>query len=230
MTTEPQQGAPETGESFWSILFEAIEQTGKSFSSILIEALEYRKSQGISSAEEEAIQELIHRATRQERLWEAKRKLHSLALDQDNVLSAPYGGRGVFDVAENLERVSHELTEDEYIHISGAAGRLHDDAERLLEVLVDDQGQVDALFRIIEAAGLLGRFMGEHPLQRKVRTAQATKVHKEKKGQSPKWAPYVDDLLLKTKTLGLPPSADGITPPSISKPRVSWHERSDAPR
>jgi hypothetical protein len=156
MATEPQQGALETS---------------KSFLSILIEALEYRRSKGELSAE---IEEVFRRAIRRERLEQAKRKLHSLALDQNNVLSAQYGGQGVLDVDEGLELISHELTVDEFTRLHNTRARLGTDIIRLLDALVDGpDDNIDALWRVIEAAGLLGRFMGPHPLQEKLKTKPA---------------------------------------------------------
>jgi hypothetical protein len=118
---------------------------------------------------------LISDFHRKERRREAQHKLHSLALDQSNVLSAQQGGEGIVDVEKNFELLSHELTVDEYTRLVNTRARLQDDIEGLLDALAYDPDNIDALFRVIEAAGLLGRFMGPHPLQGKLATAEGRK-------------------------------------------------------
>jgi hypothetical protein len=118
------------------------------------------------------MRDLVGDSRRKERRDEAQRKLYSLALDQNHVLSAQQGGEGVLDVERNFELLSRELTADEYMRLINTRARLQDDIEKLLDALADNQDDIDALFRAIEAAGLLGRFMGEVPLQRNLRTAK----------------------------------------------------------
>jgi hypothetical protein len=95
-----------------------------------------------------------------ERRREAKLKIHSLALDQNHVLSAQQGGEGVLDVEERVKLIAHELTIDEYMRLINTRARLQDDIEKLLDVLVDSQDNIDTLFRVVEAAGLSGPLHG----------------------------------------------------------------------
>jgi hypothetical protein len=104
---------------------------------------------------------------RGERRREAQRKLRSLARDQNHVLSAHHGGEGILDIEENFEFLSRELTVDDVLRLFNTRDRLENDIEQLMDALADSQDNIDALFRVIEASGLLGRFMGPHPLAAK---------------------------------------------------------------
>jgi hypothetical protein len=147
------------------------------FEAAMTEAFEARKAKngGILTAEEEKFfRDIIHT----ERMWKAKRKLHSPALDQSSVLSTQGGVTELFPhgMPDDPDELPEELTVDELMRLSNLRVRLEDDILILLEVLVDSSSDnIDALWRVVEAAGLIGRLMGEHPLQAKLRTAKAKK-------------------------------------------------------
>jgi hypothetical protein len=139
---------------------------------------------------------LISDVQRKDRRDAAQRKIYTLALDQTHVLSANQGGEGLDHTDEGIELISRELTEDEFRRLFNTRARLQDDIEILLDALVDNQDNIDALFRVIEAAGLLGRFMGPHPLQRKLSIAPATG---KRKSQKQKRLEIVELLLAKAE-------------------------------
>ena len=91
-----------------------------------------------------------------------KQKLQALFDDKNSVFSyASRPGRLVLDSGS-------EITLEECDNLLSTAPRLMSDVDRLLERLSGSAEDVDALLRVIETAGLIGRFMGAHPTQNKV--------------------------------------------------------------
>ena len=61
-----------------------------------------------------------------------------------------------------------EITQKEYADVTSAGLRLVMDVSVLLERLSGSTGDINALWRVVETAGLIGRFMGAHPVQNKI--------------------------------------------------------------
>ena len=65
-----------------------------------------------------------------------------------------------------------KITREEALDLLRTSHRLEYDVLRLLDALSGSTGDINALWRVIETAGLIGRFMGEHPYQRNLRTEE----------------------------------------------------------
>ena len=72
----------------------------------------------------------------------------------------------------SVDRISLKLLAKKPWTLLGTSHRLEYDILRLLNALSGSTGDINALWRVIETAGLIGRFMGEHPHQRNLRTEE----------------------------------------------------------
>jgi hypothetical protein len=122
---------------------------------------------------------------RQERFVRAQKKLEELWEDENSVLH--YVHESWDTIAKFDEPI---VTRDEALTELGLSIRLKDDILRLLDKLSGSTGDINALWRVIETAGHVGRFMGEHPHRRKLRTNKGrgtilTKVQRQREILTP---------------------------------------------
>jgi hypothetical protein len=109
---------------------------------------------------------------RQWRFIGARKKLEKLWEDESSVL---HYAHEPWDVVKEYNRLSVEgggpiITGDEALTELGLSNQLDDDILRLLDKLSGSTGDINTLWRVIEMVGHVGRFWGEHPLRRKLRT------------------------------------------------------------
>ena len=110
---------------------------------------------------------------RENRFAKAEQKLKELRDDENSVIG--YASEPGNIIAEPK---GPKLTHEEALDLLGTAPRLKYDVLRLLDALSGSTGDINALWRVIKTASLIGRFMGEHPHLRKKRTAPATDKRK----------------------------------------------------
>ena len=104
---------------------------------------------------------------REMRFDRAQKKFKELFDDENSVIGYATGP-GNFTLGPNKPKITRE----EALDLLGTSHRLEYDVLRLLDALSGSTGDIDALWRVIEMAGLIGRFMGEHPHQRNLRTEE----------------------------------------------------------
>ena len=110
---------------------------------------------------------------RENRFAKAEQKLKELQDDENSVIGCASEPGNII-----AEPEGPKLTHEEALDLLGTAPRLKYDVLRLLDALSGSTGDINALWRVIETASLIGRFMGEHPHLRKKRTAPATDKRK----------------------------------------------------
>jgi hypothetical protein len=106
----------------------------------------------------------------QARRERAERKLEALQEDETSVFSSDIE----FD-----ELIRADISRDETLHLLMTSNRLTNDVRRLIDALDTSTGNINALWRMIESITTIARFMGAHPLQRRLNTKPA----KEKRAQ-----------------------------------------------
>ena len=104
---------------------------------------------------------------REKRFDRAEKKFKELWDDENSVIGY---ATGPGDFLRGPKKP--KITREEALDLLGTSGRLEYDVLRLLDALSGSTGDINALWRVIETAGLIGRFMGEHPHQRNLRTEE----------------------------------------------------------
>jgi hypothetical protein len=98
---------------------------------------------------------------REKRFDRAQKKLEELWEDENSVLHYVHEPWDTIKEYDGLAR-------DEALTELGLSNQLNDDILRLLDKLSGSTGDINALWRVIEMVGHVGRFRGAHPYQRKV--------------------------------------------------------------
>jgi hypothetical protein len=108
---------------------------------------------------------------REMRFERGQKKLGELWNDENSVLG--HVGKPSDTILKSHTPV---VTWDETLAALGTHTQLGNDILRLLDKLSGSTGDINALWRVIETAGHIGRFMGEVSYQRKLRTEEGRKT------------------------------------------------------
>jgi hypothetical protein len=96
---------------------------------------------------------------RMKRVEKAQQRFEELRVDQSSVIG---NALKPYDFILNYKP---KITRDEIVDLLETSRRLENDVARLVFALSGSTGDINALWRIIETVGLIGRFMGTHPLK-----------------------------------------------------------------
>jgi hypothetical protein len=137
---------------------------------------------------------------REARLKKANQQLKTLHKDKESVFGH------VNQISELVSSSGSEITQKEYADVTSAGLRLVMDVSVLLERLSGSTGDINALWRVVETAGLIGRFMGAHPVQNKIemkkrRNKRVRWWHSEALVRAAKMQDYPEELTAAAKRI-----------------------------
>jgi hypothetical protein len=155
---------------------------------------------------------------REKRFDSAQKKLNEMREDRNNVLGHS-NKPGDFIWGPNKPNI----TLDEALNMLRVSTELYNDILRLLDKLSGSTGDINALWRVVDRVGLIGRFMGAHPYQnqvkmKRVRDERVPWWHSDALSRAAKMQDYPEKLTavatriynqLKVRTDG-PPSWDAV--------------------